>query len=175
MIKKKRTFDKNAKIAKKGEENCSLIGEGSGNNVETFLMGRKSIVISEKAPIRHHKCPYIYIYINRPFVNRKSFLLPTFPASIKNGRVINHEDVERFVEKEVAKETSCVHKLMITLERNPIRVLLPYFSRLSLFLSLYVCSRDTFLSKSGTNEVNQYSLRTVKKKGNQISLRDEED
>lgn len=117
----------------------------------------------------------LYIYINRPFVNRKSFLLPTFPAPIKNDRVINHEDVERFVEKEVAKETSCVHKLMITLGRNPIRVLLPYFSRLSLFLSLYVCSHDTFLSKSGTNEVNQYSLRTVKKKGNQISLRDEED
>lgn len=26
--KKKRTFDKNAKIAKRGEENCLLIGEG---------------------------------------------------------------------------------------------------------------------------------------------------
>ena len=49
---------------------------------------------------------------------------------------------------------------------------------LSLSLSLSLCvyvSHDTFLSKPGANEVNQYSLRTVKKKGNQISLRDEED
>lgn len=35
-------------------------------------------------------------------------------------------------------------------------------------------SRDTFL-ETGANEVNPSSLRTVKRKENQISLRDEED
>lgn len=44
---------KKKKIAK-GRNNRSLIG----NNVETFLMGRRSIVISfGKASIRRDKCP----------------------------------------------------------------------------------------------------------------------
>lgn len=84
MVKKKRTFDKNAKIAKRGEENCSLIGEGSGNNVETFLMGRKSIVISEKAPIRHHKCPYIYIY--KSAIRKSKVVPPAYVSSLDKER-----------------------------------------------------------------------------------------
>ena len=81
----------NAKIARRGDEekNCSLMGR---NNVETFLMGRMSIVISEKAPIRHDISVliYIYIYINRPFVNRKSFLPAVpFPASLDKERPVS--------------------------------------------------------------------------------------
>lgn len=171
--KKKRTFDKNAKIAKRREENCSLIGEGNGNNVETFLMGRKSIVISEKAPIRHHKCPYIYIY--KSAIRKSKVVPPAYVSSLDKERPCHKPRGCRTFRGKRSRKGNIVCPQIDDHTRkksypSPIAL---FFTSLS--LSLYVCSRDTFLSKSGTNEVNQYSLRTVKKKGNQISLRDEED
>lgn len=58
--------------------------------------------------------------------------------------------------------------MMITRKKSP--------SPLSPVALFFTCaSRDTFLETGASNEVNPGSLRTVKRKENQISLRDEED